>query len=353
MSVFSEHDRKRIERCVRIGLVNNMPDAALAGTERQFRVLLQQAAGDIPVELIWYSLRSVTRSESARTYMDFAGYRDSARIFSDGLDGVIVTGTEPRHDRFEQETYWDELSQVFDWLKREGPSAILSCLAAHAAVFFLDGIERRRLPEKRFGMFTETRVGDHRLTSRMDRSFCVAHSRWNEISTAELSASGYRVLTGAADAGSDLFIKGTDKPWLFFQGHPEYDPGALGREYRRDVRRFLAFERESYPDFPANYFDEASVATLHAFRERAHRQRCAGVFDEFPHIALIDLTADAWQPPAAPVFSAWLGTLAEPRDGHATRGWLPRRHRAATRNGAGSITLPTHAGYGIAVAGKG
>ena len=45
-----------------IGLVNNMPDAALQATERQFMRLLRQAAGDIRIDFHCFSLPSVTRS---------------------------------------------------------------------------------------------------------------------------------------------------------------------------------------------------------------------------------------------------------------------------------------------------
>jgi hypothetical protein len=50
---------------IRIGLVNNMPDAALRMTEWQIRDLLSRAAGDLPVTLTVFSLPSVPRSEPA------------------------------------------------------------------------------------------------------------------------------------------------------------------------------------------------------------------------------------------------------------------------------------------------
>ena len=77
-----------------VGLVNNMPDAALRATERQFSRLLQAAAGAIDVRLRLYALPEVPRSAQARAAMA-ARYRDADEIFSDGVDALIVTGAEP------------------------------------------------------------------------------------------------------------------------------------------------------------------------------------------------------------------------------------------------------------------
>src|ERR1700689_3111844 len=49
-----------------IGLINNMPDAALQATERQFMRLLRQAAGDIRIDFHCFALPSVHRSQTAK-----------------------------------------------------------------------------------------------------------------------------------------------------------------------------------------------------------------------------------------------------------------------------------------------
>src|ERR1035438_1993207 len=58
-------------RCIDIGLLNNMPDAALQSTERQFLTLMDSAAaGDIAVRLSLYALPDVPRSESGRRHFN-------------------------------------------------------------------------------------------------------------------------------------------------------------------------------------------------------------------------------------------------------------------------------------------
>ena len=77
-----------------IGLVNNMPDAALKATERQFMRLLRQAAGDIRIDFHCFALPSVNRSQTAKWRVD-RQYTDIADLGRLKFDGLIVTGAEP------------------------------------------------------------------------------------------------------------------------------------------------------------------------------------------------------------------------------------------------------------------
>src|ERR1700687_650930 len=77
-----------------IGLINNMPDAALQATERQFMRLLRQAAGNVRIDFHCFSLPSVRRSQPARGRLE-GQYTDIAEIDRLQIDGLIVTGAEP------------------------------------------------------------------------------------------------------------------------------------------------------------------------------------------------------------------------------------------------------------------
>ena len=76
--------------CLDIGLVNNMPDAALDATVRQFRVLLGAAADDMVVRLTLYTLPEVPRTDLGRQLV--SGYSDINELWDSRLDGLIVTG---------------------------------------------------------------------------------------------------------------------------------------------------------------------------------------------------------------------------------------------------------------------
>src|SRR5947207_13834594 len=78
-----------------IGLINNMPDPALQATERQFVALLGAAADGLGVRLRPYALPEVPRTEWGREYVTRCSAGLDA-LWSSQLDGLIVTGTEPR-----------------------------------------------------------------------------------------------------------------------------------------------------------------------------------------------------------------------------------------------------------------
>jgi homoserine O-succinyltransferase len=93
---------------------------------------------------------------------------------------------------------------------------------------------------------------------------------------------------------------------MFFQGHPEYEPGTLLGEYRRDIGRFLRKEKDIYPQIPQNYFDFETEKILHAFRERALSDRCQELLASFPYGSLIANLSHAWRETAIQVYRNWL-----------------------------------------------
>src|ERR1700722_11594123 len=80
---------------ITIGLVNNMPDAAVEATERQFTDLIRAATPNAVVLLKLYAIPEVPRAPAMR-YELAERYRDIAELWDTPLDGLIVTGTEPR-----------------------------------------------------------------------------------------------------------------------------------------------------------------------------------------------------------------------------------------------------------------
>jgi homoserine O-succinyltransferase len=301
-----------------IGLVNNMADGALEQTERQFFQLVGGAGAAFRIRWHLFSLRSIARGEAARLHLMHENYHELREIYATKLDGLIVTGTEPGQQDLRQETYWPELSELLDWIGEEGPPAIFSCLAAHAAVLRYDGIERRRLAYKRCGTFDHIVANRHPLTNELTGTLTVPHSRWNEAPPDALEEAGYQILTYAPEAGADLFVKQRRNLLMFFQGHPEYDHNTLAREYRRDVRRYLTRVTDSYPALPQYYFAQDGALALDLFRKRALETRNEALLAEFPAIA-----ADNRNPGTSalqPAVSMWLcllKELAEKRHGAA------------------------------------
>jgi homoserine O-succinyltransferase/O-acetyltransferase len=296
------------ERGLTIGLVNNMPDAALESTERQFLELLRAAAGDHPVRLRLYALADVPRSETGRQRLREV-YVPIEELWSSDLDGLIVTGTEPRAPRLADEPYWGSLTQVMDWAEHNTTSTVWSCLAAHAAVLHLDGVERQLLEDKQFGVFDCAVATEHPLMAGISGRIRIPHSRWNALPESALASRGYTVVTRSAEAGVDTFVKQRKSLFVFFQGHPEYDERALLREYRRDIGRFLRRERESYPEMPRGYFDQVSANVLAAFRAIAVLERREDMLASFPLAFLEARLERIGRASVVQIYANWLSYL--------------------------------------------
>jgi homoserine O-succinyltransferase len=291
-----------------IGLINNMPDGALKATERQFMRLLRRAAGDVRIDFHCFSLPSVRRAQSEKGRLE-GQYTDIAEIERLQIDGLIVTGAEPNAATLPQETFWRELTDIVDWARNNTRSTIWSCLAAHAAVLHLDGIERQRIETKCSGIYDCVGVSPHWLTEGLPSPFKVAHSRLNEVRTDDLTANGYQLLSRLPRGSVDSFAKDFGSQFIFFQGHPEYEELSLEREYLRDISRFLSCERDSYPGIPASYFDAETEQKLAAFAVRAQAERRPALSTELPDRTLRkDIATGA---AATVMFRNWIGFLFE------------------------------------------
>jgi homoserine O-succinyltransferase len=302
--------REWAANCIDIGLVNNMPDAALQSTERQFSSLLRSAARPLAnVRLTFYAIPEIHHSDAGADRVRRL-YSHVDDLWDRTIDGLIVTGTEPRTPKLKDEPYWGAFAKLADWASENTTSTILSCLAAHAAVLHLDGIERQPLLNKRFGLFECKPAGAHELTSGTSGGR-VPHSRWNEIPENELASRGYRVLTRSDEVGADAFVKnqGSGSLFVFLQGHPEYDADTLLLEYRRDVKRFLAGERDAYPQMPSGYFDDEITGALAELKRRAEADRREELIAHFPtEMALRNLT-NSWRPSAIHFYRNWIDYL--------------------------------------------
>jgi homoserine O-succinyltransferase/O-acetyltransferase len=292
--------------CVSIAFVNNMPDAALEDTEIQFFDLLEAAAGNIPVRLKLHSLSGVARGVAGQQHLS-GFYFGTDELLSNRFDGVIMTGTEPRQSNLRNEPYWPAMANVLSWAESNTASAILSCLAAHAGVLYSDGITRHPLNDKQFGVFDFTSTGDHPLTCGAGERVRFPHSRWNEVQANALIACGYRVLTHSPEGGVDSFAKKKKRSlFVHFQGHPEYGAQTLLKEYRRDIKRFLKHERETYPCMPKGYFDAANTKLLGDFQDTVLANPLEEVMVAFPDAAVAGTLQKAWQSAAIAIYRNWL-----------------------------------------------
>ncbi|HEY6445211.1 MAG TPA: homoserine O-succinyltransferase [Acidobacteriaceae bacterium] len=297
-----------MSKTLTIGLVNNMPDAALEATERQFVALLEAASPDFTIALRLYSLPGVPRGRAAASRIA-SFYADTHALRTAKIDALIVTGREPISASLQDEPYWEEFTAILDWARDNTLSTVWSCLAAHAAVLYTDGIQRVRNNRKHSGVFEGSRVSLHPLIEGTPSPFRLPHSRWNGLPEDHLTRAGYQVLTNSA-AGVDTFVRHDKSLFVYFQGHPEYESNTLLLEFRRDIARHLRGETAAYPCIPCGYFDEKTEAALREFGREAKlfpREELIGTMSSLLEAVRVE---NSWQTTAVCIYRNWLAYVS-------------------------------------------
>ncbi len=287
-------------RELHIGFLNMMPDAALRATERQFIRLVGSCNRIAQFYVYPFSLPALDRSPEATAYIE-RYYSDFDHLRSTGLDALIITGANVANPRLETEPFWEPLMEVVRWAKDNVASVLCSCLATHALLKHLHGIDRQPLPAKRWGVYShQVRGNGHPLTRDINTRFDVPHSRYNDIPRAAFEAAGLRVLADSEEGGVHLAVSPDLFRFVYFQGHPEYDHNSLLKEYKREVRRYLSGKRSTKPGYPDHYLSPEL------------QERIAATPDEELLTLLSDAEArldNTWGDTAKAVTNNWLGLV--------------------------------------------
>jgi len=297
-------------RELHIGLLNMMPDAALAATERQFFRLVGESNQIAQFYMHPFSIDALQRSADATAYVD-QYYESFEQLKQDGLDALIITGANVTQPNLSAEPFWEPLIEVIDWAYNNVTSTICSCLATHAVLEFLHGQKRRRLPAKRWGVFHH-QVEDrhHPLVNGMNTLFDVPHSRFNDVSRTQFEAAGLHVLAESEEAGVQIAVSADQFRIIYFQGHPEYDINSLLKEYKREILRFVNDDCDDYPPFPVNYFNLQVQAILDEHKDLVLTQKKAGnPIPEFPETLITSMLHNTWHDTAEAIINNWVGKV--------------------------------------------
>ena len=107
----SQHIRE-----LHIGLLNMMPDAALAATERQFFRLVGESNPIAQFYMHPFTLAELPRGEPGRAHVE-RFYDTFEQVRAEGLDALIITGANVTHPDLSQEPFWEPLRAVFHQYK--------------------------------------------------------------------------------------------------------------------------------------------------------------------------------------------------------------------------------------------
>jgi len=266
--VMSEDQAARQDiRPLRIGLLNLMPKKIQ--TETQFARLI----GATPLQ-IEFSLIRMTDHETRNTAAEHmeSFYRPFAEVDETGekFDGLIITGAPIEHLAFEEVTYWDELTRVFDWTQSHVHSTFGVCWGGMAMIHHFHGVKKHMLDAKLFGCFRHMNLAPESPYLRgFSDDLVMPVSRWTEMRRDEIEAAGLPILLHSDEVGPALVVD-PDHRALYVFNHFEYDSGTLNEEYQRDL---LSNQVEGAEiSVPVNYFpgDDPSQRPPNRWRSHAH-----------------------------------------------------------------------------------
>lgn len=297
-------------RELHIGILNMMPDSALAATERQFFRLVGESNQIAQFYMHPFTLSQLPRSDEGQTYIN-EYYESFEDIKKQGLDALIITGANVSGTELSEQPFWDPLIEVIDWAYENVTSTICSCLATHAVLEFRYKQKRYPLDSKKWGVYSHRVTNrSHPLVKGVNTRFDVPHSRYNQIDYAQFDAAGLHVLAESKEANVHLAVSEDQFRLVFFQGHPEYDLISLLKEYKREVKRFSQNQRKDYPTFPEHTFTLQSQASLIEYKNQIIR---AKQNDEempmFPEGFISDKLDNTWHDTAEAIISNWIGKV--------------------------------------------
>jgi homoserine O-succinyltransferase len=109
----------------------------------------------------------------------------------------------------------------------------------------------------------------------------------------------------------DIFTRPGQSPFVFLQGHPEYEADTLLRQYCREVGRFLRGQVPEYPQSPVGYFDAGTERAFRMLSLRASSTPQAQLVSACAEIAAAARPEAPWRAPSVTLVRNWLETMTK------------------------------------------
>ncbi|MBQ2065486.1 MAG: homoserine O-succinyltransferase [Paludibacteraceae bacterium] len=247
-------------RPLRIAIVNLMP--LKITTETDLIRLLSNSPLQLEIDFI--KLKSHTSKNTPIRHMQMF-YKTFESVSDQKYDGMIITGAPVEQLDYKDVTYWDEITQIFDWARHNVTSTLFICWAAQAGLYHYYGVPKYDLKEKMFGVFKHVVLDKKNQIFRgFDDEFYVPHSRHTEIRRKDIEkVKGLKVISESDDAGVYMVMARGGREF-FITGHSEYSPLTLDAEYKRDLEKGLPIK------MPVNYYRDDNPELGPLVRWRSH-----------------------------------------------------------------------------------
>ncbi len=248
-------------RPLKILILNLMP--LKITTETDLIRLLSNSPLQIEVEFL--GLNSHTPKNTPMEHL-MMFYTNFSRIREAYYDGMIITGAPVEMLSFDKVTYWNELTDIFDWARTHVTSTFYICWGAQAALYHFYGIDKHPLEKKLFGVFLHT-LNDPTfpLFRGFDDEFYVPHSRHTTILTEDIKQRKELTILSESDEAGVYIVASRGGREFYVTGHSEYSPLTLHNEYMRDLRKGL-----DNVGMPVNYYRDNDPSNPPVVQWRSH-----------------------------------------------------------------------------------
>ena len=247
-------------RPLRIAILNLMP----LKEDTEVQLLRSLSNTPLQIDITFLTTSSYVGKNTAASHLEqfYLCYDDVKNI---KFDGLIITGAPVEQMEFEEVDYWDELTKIMEWSKKNVTSTLHICWGAQAGLYYHFGIPKLPLDRKMFGVFK------HKVLNRkvplvrgFDDVFYAPHSRYTTVSRdAIMNNPSLTILAESDEAGVFIAIADEGRQ-IFITGHPEYDRVTLDKEYKRDKEKGLDIQ------LPKNYYPEDKDGEIPYMVWRAH-----------------------------------------------------------------------------------
>ena len=243
-------------RPLKIVILNLMP--LKITTETDLVRLLSNTP--LQIEISFMKIKSHTPKNTPIEHMK-AFYTDFERMKNEKYDGMIITGAPVEQMDFEEVGYWNEITEIFDWVT----STLYICWAAQAGLYHHYGVPKYPLEKKMFGIFEHHTLQPlHPIFRGFDDVFYVPHSRHTEVRREDILKVKELTLLSESDEAGVYMVMARGGREFFVTGHSEYSPLTLDTEYRRDLGKGLPI------DMPKNYYRDNDPEKGVLVRWRGH-----------------------------------------------------------------------------------
>ncbi len=218
----------------------------------------------LQLEISFMKIKSHTSKNTPIEHMQ-TFYNDFDEMRHQKFDGMIITGAPVELMDYEEVSYWNEITEIFDWARTHVTSTFYICWAAQAGLYHHYGIPKYPLVKKKFGVYEHLALDPlHPIFRGFDDVFYVPHSRHTEVRKEDILNVPQLKLLSESEGAGVYMVEGREGREFFVTGHSEYSPFTLDVEYRRDKEKGLPIE------LPQNYYRDNDPTKEPLVRWRGH-----------------------------------------------------------------------------------